>query len=159
MNPYAAESFDRGERYETVLVAIHAIEVPTVGYSHQLAAGVIAPAVIRTDEIAFHVTASPRHLRAPVTANIQKRANLSVVIAHHQNWYTAVVIGEVIAGLGYATAQAHHQRITAKKNPHLALQAITIGVAGNGISGDVLGKAGGAGVNMLEQLLSECDLQ
>ncbi len=56
--------------------------------------------MVRTDERALDMPAVARHLRAAVTADVEKRTHFPVVIAHHQDRDAAVVIGEVIARLG-----------------------------------------------------------
>ena len=159
LNPDAAETLAGGQLDQAVCFPVDALEVPGVGNSNQFASMVVAPAVIRADEIAFRVTATLGDLCPPMAADIQKGPHLAVIAAHDENRYTAVVVGEIVTDLRNSTTEAHHQRVTAKQDAHLAIEPLGIGIICNSVATDLVGETGGARVDVREQMPRELDLQ
>ena len=140
-------------------ITIDTVEVPVVRNAHQLPSTVVAPTVIRADEAAFHVTASPGDVCPPMAADVQEGTHITVAATHHQNRDAAGVVGEIVAGFWNPAGEPHHQWIAAKQNLHLAIQPMGIRVVGGGIRGHIVREAGGTGIDVLEQFVRQLYLQ
>ncbi len=115
--------------------------------------------MVGADEVALDPAARLRDLGAAVATDIQEGAHLAGIVAHHQYRHAAGVVGEVVARLGNAASEAHHEGMATEQYLHLPIEAIGIRVRLHGIRGNVVCETGGPRVDVGEKLPRERDLQ
>ncbi len=110
------------------MAAIQARKRPLVGDGDETALRVVAPPVIRTAENGGSRSTIRGQGRPSVSASIHESAELAVLTTDDQDGQWSSRLGEVVAGRPETTAEAHHDRVTTKKDFLFCRCALLAGV-------------------------------